>query len=44
MESKPRRIPENIIRALEEEQMQHETYLHQTLARKLAEAGVDLEA
>jgi hypothetical protein len=37
-----RRIPENIIEALEEEKLPHETYLRETLARKLTEAGVDL--
>jgi hypothetical protein len=37
-----RRIPENIIQALEEEQLPHETYLRETLARVLTDAGIDL--
>jgi len=36
------RIPENIIQALEEEQLPHETYLRETLARVLTDAGIDL--
>jgi hypothetical protein len=37
-----RRIPENIVERVEEEQLPHEAFFHQTLARLLSDAGIDL--